>query len=166
VRTNVEPELMPVSKWSLKEWTSVAEMIGAAAVVLSLAYVAVELRSNTRAVEAATLLEVNRIAREHLLVGWTDADATRIEMTGDQDPANLSPLDQQRYFWSVRSFWLGMQTVYRQYALGVLPAEEWQVYYGVICSNIAAPGKRSLWTGGDFVPDFVTVVEACPSFKP
>jgi len=155
-----------MAKWTLHEWASLAEIISAAAVVLSLLYVGAELSGNTKAVEAATLLEVNRIAREHLLVGWTDADATRIEWTGDQDLSLLDPLDQQRYFWSVRSFWLGMQTVYRQYELGVLPDEEWQVYYEVICSNIAAAGKRSLWTGKFFIPDFVNVVEACPSFRP
>ena len=99
-------------------------------------------------------------------MGWTDADATRIEMTGDQDPESLTPLDQERYKWCVRSFWMGMQTVFRQYQLGVLPEEEWQVYKGVICSNIAAPGKRALWTGGDFEPDFIEIVEACPEFRP
>ena len=155
-----------MAKWTLHEWASLAEIISAAAVVLSLLYVGAELSGNTKAVEAATLLEVNRIAREHLLVGWTDADATRIETTGDQDPSLLDPLDQQRYFWSVRSFWLGMQTVFRQHELGLLPDEEWQVYYEVICSNIEAPGKRSLWTGKFFIPDFVKVVEACPSFRP
>ena len=157
---------MPVSKLTLKEWAAIAEIVSAAAVVISLLYVGFELNSNTRAVEAATLLEVNKIAREHLLVGWTDADATRIEVTGDQDREALNPLDQQRYFWAVRSFWMGMQTVYRQYELGVLPPEEWEVYYGVICSNIEAPGKRSLWTGRDFVPAFVEVVETYPSFEP
>lgn len=154
-----------MAKWTLHEWASVAELISAAAVVLSLVYVGAELNGNTKAVEAATLLEVNQIAREHLLVGWTDADATRIETTGDEDPSLLDPLDRQRYFWAVRSFWLGMQTVFRQHELGVLPDEEWHVYYEVICSNIATPGKRSLWTGEFFIPDFVNVVEACPSFR-
>jgi hypothetical protein len=93
-----------MSRWSLKEWASVAEIVSAAAVVLSLGYVGFELNSNTRAVEAATLLEVNKIAREHLLVGWTDSDATRIEMTGDQDTLALTPLDRERYVWAVRSF--------------------------------------------------------------
>ena len=73
-----------MAKWTLNEWASLAEIISAAAVVLSLVYVGAELRGNTKAVEAATLLEVNRIAREHLLVAWTDADATRIEITGEK----------------------------------------------------------------------------------
>ena len=154
-----------MAKWTLHEWASLAEIISAAAVVLSLLYVGAELNGNTKAVEAATLLEVNRIARDHLLLSWTDPDATRIEMTGDKDRDLLDPLDQQRYFWSVRSFWLGMQTVFRQHELGVLPDEEWQVYYEVICRNIEAPGKRSLWTGDFFIPDFVNVVETCPAFR-
>jgi hypothetical protein len=130
-----------MAKLTLSSWASIAEIVSAIAVVLSLIYVATELRGNTRAVEAATLVEVNKIARE------------------------LSPEERQRYYWNVRSFWLGMQTVFRQHDLGILPDEEWAVYNDVICSNIAAPGTRSLWTGTDLIPQFVRVVEACPSFQ-
>ena len=153
-----------MAKLTLREWAAVAEIVSAVAVVLSLVYVGFELRGNTKAVEAATLLEVNKIARDHLLLVWGDADLNRIDMVGGKDLSQLSPEDQQRYFWNVRSFWLGMQTVFRQHEFGILPDEEWRVYNDVICSNIAYPGTRALWTGTDLIPEFVSVVEACPSF--
>ena len=154
-----------MAKLTLSSWASIAEIVSAVAVVLSLIYVATEMRGNTRAVEAATLVEVNKIAREHLLLVSSSPEANRIEVMGDENPSQLSPEEQQRYNWYVRSFWLGMQTVFRQHDLGILPDEEWAVYNDVICSNIEAPGKRELWTGTDLIPRFVRVVEACPSFQ-
>ena len=153
-----------MAKLNLREWAAVAEIVSAVAVVLSLVYVGLELRGNTRAVEAATLLEVNKIARDHLLLLWSDAEVNRIDKVGGEDLSQLSPEEQQRYYWNVRSFWLGMQTVFRQHDLGILPDEEWRVYNDVICNNIAYPGTRALWTGTDLIPEFVRVVEAYPSF--
>ena len=153
-----------MAKLTLRDWASVVEITSAVAVVLSLVYVGFELRGNTRAVEGAALFEVNKIARDHLLLMWGDAEVSRIDQVGAQDLSQLNPEEQQRYNWNVRSFWLGMQTVFRQHDLGILPDEEWRVYNNVICLNIAFPGTRALWTGTDLIPDFVRVVEACPSF--
>jgi hypothetical protein len=107
-----------MAKLTLSSWASIAEIVSAIAVVLSLIYVATELRGNTRAVEAATLVEVNKIAREHLLLVWSNQEANRISLVGDEDLSQLSPEERQRYYWNVRSFWLGMQTVFRQHDLG------------------------------------------------
>ena len=65
-----------MAKLTLRDWASVAEITSAVAVVLSLVYVGFELRGNTKAVEAATLLEVNKIARDHLLLMWGDAEVS------------------------------------------------------------------------------------------
>ena len=142
----------------------IAEIVGGAAIVMTLIVLLLEVRGNTAAIRAATLLEVNQIARDHLILMWSNEDASRIDQIGSQNLSELSPEEQQRYNWNVRSFWLGMQTVYRQYDLGTLPDEEWRVYYDVICLNISWPGTRELWTGTDLIPEFANVVESCPSF--
>ena len=142
----------------------IAEIVGGAAIVITLIVLLLEVRGNTAAIQAATLLEVNQIARDHLILMWSNEDASRIDQIGSQNLSELSPEEQQRYNWNVRSFWLGMQTVYRQYDLGTLPDEEWRVYYNVICLNISWPGTRLLWTGTDLIPEFANVVESCPSF--
>jgi len=150
----------------LEKWSLVSEMVAALAVVVTLIVLVLEIRENTSAIRATAILEVNKIARDHLLTMWTDAEANRIDQIGSQNLDALSPEERQRFYWNVRSFWLGMQTVYRQYVLGTLPEEEWQVYYKVICNNIAYPGTRELWNGDEdsLIPQFVDVVESCPSF--
>lgn len=158
---------------NLKKLTLLSEMVGALAIVITLIVLVLEVRDNTAAIRANAILEVNRIARDHLITMWTDPEANRIDQIGSENLAALNPEEQQRYFWNVRSFWLGMQTVYRQYELGTLPEEEWQVYYDVICTNISWPGTRQLWDEAandgpartsSLIPDFVEVVESCPTF--
>ena len=87
-------------------------------------------------------------------------------MVGDRDLSKLDPEQRMRYFWQDRSFWLGMQTIYRQWQLGVLPDDEWTVYRKVICANIAVRGTRTLWPqeATMLIPVFVKVVESCESF--
>src|SRR5437870_5834941 len=123
-------------KLSLAQWAHVAEIIAAGAVVSSLAFVGLELRRNTRAVEAATLQSVIDIARQQIQLQVANADVNHIYMVGDSDLTQLSREDQMRFFWQDRSFWLGMQTVFRQWQLGVLPDDEWTVYKKIICLNI------------------------------
>jgi hypothetical protein len=149
----------------LEKWALVSEIIGAFAIVVTLIVLVLEVRENTAAIRAAAILEVNKIARDHLITMWADEDANRIDQIGSRNLEELSPEERQRYSWNVRSFWLGMQTVYRQYDLGTLPDEEWRVYHDVICNNISWPGTRELWTGTDLIPEFVDVVESCPSFQ-
>ena len=79
-----------MAKLTLSSWASIAEIVSAVAVVLSLVYVATEMRGNTRAVEAAALVEVNKIAREHLLLVSSSPDANRIEVIGDEDRFQLT----------------------------------------------------------------------------
>jgi len=148
----------------LDRYAQLAEILASTAVIATLIVLLLQVRENTAAIRAATLLEVNKIARDHLVLMWSDSDANRIDQIGAQDLSELNAEERQRYFLDVRSFWLGMQTVYRQYDLGILPEEEWQVYHDVICHNISWPGTRELWTGTDLIPDFVRVVESCPSF--
>ena len=92
-----------------------------------------------------------------------DADANRINMIGAEDPEQLEPEERARYRWMVASFFWGMQGLHRQWALGVLPEEEWQAWNRVICLNITTPGMRWAWQSfGFYTPDFTAVVESCP----
>jgi hypothetical protein len=152
-----------VRKLGLADWSALAQIIGAMAVVISLVYVGFELRANTAAVQAAALQSVNQIARDQILLYATNPELNRISMQGAQDTANLNGEDRVRYRWLVRSFWLGMQTIYRQWQLGILPDEEWAVYYNVVCANVAMPGVRALWIRqrAQLVPSFARVVDSC-----
>ena len=110
----------------IDNWRVAFEAIGLVAIVLSIIFLAFEVRQNTQAMRATAIQATTDVARQQLLMLVTDQDAHRIEMLGHNDPNQLTLEEQRRYFYMIRSFWLGMQGLFRQWQLGVLPDEEWK----------------------------------------
>ncbi len=147
----------------IDNWRVVFEAIGLVAIVLSIIFLAFEVRQNTQAMRATAIQATTEVSRQQLLMLVTDQDVHRIEMLGHNDPDQLTSEEQRRYFYMIRSFWLGMQGLFRQWQLGVLPDEEWKVMSGVICRELSYPGVRSSWSQQQpdrLIPEFVEMVES------
>ena len=143
------------------------EVIGFIGVVGSLLFVGYELRQNTQATRATAIQESINVARQQIQMYALDADANRISFIGRDSLDVLNVEEQERYRWMMLSFFWGMQGVYRQWDLGVLPDEEWGAWYQVICLNIASPGTRRVWDRATFyTADFRAMVESCDTFAP
>jgi hypothetical protein len=144
-------------------WRTYSEIVGIFAIVLSLILLGYEIRQNTLAVRATAIQDATILGRQQILALAMDADLARIDKIGDVNPANLNPDEAARYFWFNRSFWHGMQGNYRQWVLGLLPAEEWHYYGRVICANYREVGTYELWQIEKevLIPAFVQFVETC-----
>ena len=146
---------------TFERWRILFEAVGLIAIVLSIVFLGFEVRQNTQAMRAAAIQDTTDVARQQLLMLATDRETHRIEMLGHEDPEQLTPEERRRYVYIIRSFWLGMQGLYRQWQLGVLPEEEWTVMTGVICSELSTPGVQSLWSQqrpDALIPEFVAFV--------
>ncbi len=146
---------------TFERWRMLFEAVGLLAVVLSIVFLSLEVRQNTQAMRAAAIQDATNVARQQLLMLVTDQEAHRIEMLGHENPNQLNPEEHRRYLYMIRSFWLGMQGLYRQWQLGVLPEDEWTVMSGVICRELATPGVQSDWPNerNSLIPDFVAFVD-------
>ena len=130
-------------------------------VIGGIIFLGLEIQQNTRIIQAAAIQDSTNVARQQILMFAADAETNRIAMIGSQDPAKLSPEEKQRFFWINRSFWLGMQGLYRQWDMGVLPDEEWGVFNRVICNNHSSVGDRVFWPDNKktLIPAFIDWVE-------
>ena len=97
-------------------------------------FLALEIQQNTNAIRATAIQESVNVARQQILLFVTDPDINRLNTA---DFEQLSEEDRQRVFWLRRSFWLGMNGLYRQRELGVFPEIEWEMWVKIICSNYA-----------------------------
>lgn len=113
----------------------VAEIGGAVAVFLGLVFVGLELRQNTQAVEAATFQSLTDASNDFLLTIASDAELNRIYSSGLADVNSLNSDERQRFFMTMRSFWVRMQNVYSQWQRGTLSDDDWRLYQAVICSG-------------------------------
>ena len=85
---------------SLEDWASIAEIVGALAVVLTLAYLAVQVRQNTGAIRSSNAttvhLNIQKVAEAPIM----DRELGGIILRALDDKEELSPADKlAAYAW-------------------------------------------------------------------
>jgi len=146
--------------------SAIRETLGFVGVIASLIFVGLEIQQNTLASRAAAIQESTNVARQQIQMFATNPELIRIIIIADEDPSQLNDVERERYRMVSLSFWWGMQGLYRQWTLGVLPNEDWQAWYRVICSNLESPSQRAFWEGEQvFIPEFIEIIESCDSFQ-
>jgi hypothetical protein len=111
----------------------VVETSGAIAVLLGLVFVGLELRQNTYAVEAATFQSLTDASNDFIMTIASDAELSRIYTSGLADVSSLNSDEYQRFYMTIRSFWVRMQNVYSQWQRGTLSDDDWRLYQAVLC---------------------------------
>lgn len=154
-----------MKKLSLAETAHLAEVVAAAAVVLSLVYVGRGLEANTAAVQGAAIQAITATHVGSLLTQASDSELTRIRIVGDRDPSALNEIEAAQY-WTLRwQIWIGIEHTYFQHEQGLVDDRTWAVYNRVVCSTWVSPGVREIWPGHRELLDsgFVGLVERCPA---
>ena len=154
-----------MKKLSLNDLANLAEVVGAVAIIITLIYVAHELKSNTAAVQAASLQSITNSSSISILAIAESGELAEIRLRGDQDPSQLSEVDRSRYVLYQRQMWLHFQNVWTQWRLGVIDDQIWIGYKHVICRDLVGTSARKKWwrdTHADALSeDFGGLVEMC-----
>ena len=138
----------------LNQWLTILANLG---VMVGIIFLIIELNQNTQALRANAIQNSTEVAKQQVMMLAQDADIVRITLTENLD--DLSDVDRQRAFWINRAFVTGMQGLYRQWTLGILPDEEWENWTKIICSNAEDPNFYKLWRPSTLIPSFVQYVE-------
>ncbi|UCC24384.1 MAG: hypothetical protein JSU98_11680 [Gemmatimonadales bacterium] len=138
------------------------ETLGTLGVIASLVFVGLEIQQNTQAVRAAAIQESTNVARQQVLAIAADPELTRLDRICAGDSPDLTEQERSRCSLLSLSFWWGMQGLFQQWQLEVLPDETWASWRRVICINYAAPWERRfLENATQFNSEFVAMVETC-----
>ncbi len=121
---------------------AMSEAVGAAGVMLTLAYLANQIRLSRVGVEATSV--------DALSVGWnmlnaqcfSDEAAAGIMMRGFADPEALSEVERFRFMLMVQSYINHFMTIKRRHDAGLLPAAEWEVHSRGFTAYLDNPGGR------------------------
>jgi hypothetical protein len=129
----------------LLNWTAVgaiAELLGAIAVVMSLLYVAAQVRESTRqARRDATRDLAARISDVSLAVA-ADAELGELFVKGGADPTQLSQGDQVRFRGLMNSLFRGLEQQFLLRKEGALDDESWVAVEHIIRDFAALPGAQ------------------------
>ena len=139
----------------------IRESVGLLLVVASMVFVGLEIRQNTRAIQATAIQNLTDSFREQMQLYINDPQLVGIMVRANETPGELSPEEAQRFFGYFVSGALTTQSAFRQWRLGVLPDEEWSVVRAVTCQDLTLPSFQELWpqVRGTLAPSFVAEIE-------
>ena len=109
---------------------AVGEIVGATAVVLTLIYLAVQVRLGTRATQAASFQAASALDQDFLLTLGKDPVTAQLWNTYLTDPESLSTDQSLQGLYLFISFLRRLENLYFQHRLGALSEEGWQSRQG------------------------------------
>ena len=129
-------------------WTaisSVTEIIGAIAVVVSIIYLARQVKQSNQTTEAATTLEVSRLIAE-----WHDRlnqtpELSYIFIHGTKDDSNWPDQERARFLVTVVELFLLFEAMHRQYKLGFVTDDSWTLLERGLTRLISSPTIQVWW---------------------
>ena len=122
---------------------AVGELVGSAAVLVTLIYLALQIRQNTHATRAASHHAITD-ALNQLNLGIANNDAVaQIWLTGMSDRSSLNDLQRERYDALLRAYMHVCDTMYYQAQVGAGDHGLWEAeerYIGVILTSNGGKG--------------------------
>lgn len=140
---------------------AIGEVVGATAVVVSLIYVSIQLRSGTRALQTTTRDSVFKSLQEWNLVVMAEPRLGWIFQSGARNFEGLGEEDRARYLHVMYSFFKVFENIYLHHLDGVVPPEIWESNLKMLAVYATQPGGRRYWEErkAAYDPRFHTVME-------
>ena len=110
---------------SIQDWAAIGEIVSAIAVVVSVLYVGIQVRSNTREIRAANRQQL--VNRAHLGVMQVSTDAELASLFAKAaEGVTLTESEQMQYGYAVRAVLYDIQEAYLLYREGRLDHGYWK----------------------------------------
>jgi hypothetical protein len=142
---------------SLNDLANLSEGIGGIAIVVTLIYLAIQIRQNTRMMRAAAHHSVNELGVHINLALGTDPEASRILQLGAANYAELDPHQRLMFHLMMRANFSGAEDFYIQAREGLLDADMWDSRKLSMTRYLQQPGVQIWWERNSelFSRDFV-----------
>jgi hypothetical protein len=131
---------------------AIAEVIGAAGVIVTLAYLAVQVKDSNRVARAQSRQSITDFINQIALLRTNHAD--RLAQIAVSD--SLSAADEEFLTWVHIQVLLLAETYHYQYSLGLMPASHWRPFVNYFRGYSRTKGFDSVWENfeNSFAEDF------------
>jgi len=137
---------------SLTDLANIAQIIAATGVVISLVYLAVQIRGNTKIASAQARHAISEFVLRISIFQAEHADRfAKLERSSE-----LTEGDRRFQYWSHVQFLLHAETYFHHHQLGLMPDEHWRGYAKFMTRYVRSPGFMETWDdiGPAFSEDF------------
>ena len=122
--------------------SAISQLVGSIAVVVSVLYLAVQLRSSTRVARVAAQDAAAAALRDVTKPFMENAELGRVWRVGLENLNSLSAEDQARFFHAAYQFMKALETIHYHYVYGLLDAQLWEGWRELLQHYVATPGIR------------------------
>ena len=124
---------------------AIGEIIGALAVFLTLIYLALQIRQNTKAVQASAVdASISKVTSVRQSM-YENAEVSRIYMKGLADPDDLDEESRTRFRLLMHNILLAVSNIYSQTNLVGLSMSTWESQLVLLTRVVTSPGGRWFW---------------------
>ena len=144
---------------------AVGELVGAAAVVVTLLYLVKEMRLNRVAAESDSVDSLSNGLNAMNLQVANDPEMSEIFMKGFTNPNELSEIQLMRFALIGQTLINQFTTIKKHYEAGTLPESEWNTYCSGTCQLMSGPGGEWLCENIAISPEILRLFQEYPGDK-
>ena len=148
---------------TIQDYAALGDVIGSLAVVVSLVYLAVQVRQNTRGIRSAAHQHIVSANAAVTLTPAQNLDFGALLWKGATDSSRLTEETQLAFnFWCWQYFAM-IQATHQLYEAGAVEEALWQKELQRAVGGLKVPGFRQWWDAGgkrQLTPKFVSLVES------
>jgi len=130
---------------TLSDLANLGDFISAAAVVVSLVYLAVQVRQNTRMMRVSTHHALNTAWNTLNVAYGADPAVSSLLDQGSKDYSQLNRNERMRYGMLMNAIFGVHSDMFRQVRERLVSEEEWASHTHVIAMTLALPGAQAWW---------------------
>ena len=143
-----------MARLKLSDIGNIAEAIAAVGVILSLVYVAVQIRQNTQAIRAASYQGLAEGVAEFQTILIENEDFARIYVQALEDPNELNPQEQLRFDTYIGNFFTKVDVAVDLYKRGMIDDKAMIPYTRYVMYMFEQQYVREWWSvGKEFFSD-------------
>ncbi len=127
---------------TLQDWGAIGELVGGLAVIVTLIYLATQLRQTNKAIQSSSFHEVQNSLP--YVNNWiiSDISMARIWRIGRDDPEQLSEDEFMQFSFFILSTFHVMETIFMQNEMGTVAPRLWNAERSSIDYIFNSPGGQ------------------------
>jgi hypothetical protein len=132
-------------KMKLKNWASLAEIVGALAVVISLVYVGIQVNDGAVAARSAAANDANVALQQWYMQVGDGTETSSVVFRGLKSEQALPDEEEFQYLMMTHGFFLAVQNTYLLAEVGTIDVELRDSLFNAINGIRLLPGMKRYW---------------------
>ena len=139
------------SQFTLQDLGNLGEFVGALGVVISLMYLARQMRQNTTSVRAASFNSMTENSIRLLEDVFPDTGFAEFLYRAQSDPSELTPAESIQWDSYMTAVFRHFGNLVYQYRVGSLDQQMWEAYQRSLKEHLRTPAWRTWYEGNSHV---------------